>query len=185
LLVLRTTAVAWATAALVAVSAPAVAMAGGKGGAGDCAGAYVIAKDAASLAKASAAVLCLVNDERAARGLGAMRASAQLADAATEHSADMVAHQFLSHTGSDGSSVFERVTRAGYRWQAAGEALTYGASRRSMPMRLVAALMQSRQHRSILLDRNYRELGVGLALGAPMRGAPAAASTLTLVLADR
>ena len=33
-----------------------------------CAGAYIVAKDAASLAKANAAVLCLVNAERAQRG---------------------------------------------------------------------------------------------------------------------
>lgn len=185
-MVLRTTALAWAIAALV-LGAPGIAAAGAKGGgsgAGACSGAYVIAKDAASLARASAAVLCLVNAERAARGVGPVRASGQLASAATGHSADMIAHQMLSHTGSDGSSVFQRVTRTGYRWRAAAEALTFGASRRSMPYRLVAAMMHSREHRSILLARTYRDLGVGLALGAPTRGAAAAASTLTLDFAS-
>ena len=180
---LRTTAVAWVIAALV-FGTPAIATAGTKrsgADAGGCPGAYVIAKDAASLAQASAAILCLVNAERAARGIGAMRASAVLAGAATAHSADMVAHRMLSHTGSDGSSVFDRVTRAGYRWRAAAETLTYGASRRAMPYRLVASLMHSREHRSIILDGTYRDLGVGLVLGAPTRRAVAGASTLTLV----
>src|SRR5215203_6393082 len=117
-------AVAWAIAAFV-VAGMGTAVASAKSRTatnGSCAGAYVIATDAASLAKASAAVLCLVNAERASRGLRAMRASAPLASAATGHSADMIARQALSHTGSDGSSVFERVTRAGYRWRAAAEA---------------------------------------------------------------
>ena len=68
--------------------------------------------------------------------------------------------------------------------RAAAEALTYGASRRSMPYRLVASLMQSSEHRSILLDRTYRDVGVGLALGAPTRRAAGASSTLTLVFAS-
>ncbi len=182
-MLLRTAAVAWAIAALV-LGAPAIATAGAKKsgtGASACSGAYVVATDAAYLATASGAVLCLVNAERAKRGLPAMRASTKLAGAAAAHSADMVAHRTLSHSGSDGSSVFQRVTRAGYRWRAAAETLTYGASRRSMPFRLVASLMQSREHRSILLDRTYRDLGVGLALGTPVRGAAAGSSTLTLV----
>ena len=160
------------------------ATASAKGRTGSCAGAYVVATDAASLAKAGAAVRCLVNNERAARGLGALHDSSPLASAATGHSEDMVANQLFSHTGSDGSSVFERVTRAGYRWRAAAEALTYGVSKRSMPARLVASLMRSAEHRSILLDRTYRDLGVGLTLGTPTRGTARRASTLTLDLAS-
>jgi uncharacterized protein YkwD len=96
----------------------------------------------------------------------------------------MVANQLFSHTGSDGSSVYDRVTRAGYRWRAAAEALTYGASKRSMPSRLVASLMQSAEHRPILLARTYRDLGVGLTLGAPTPGTVGRASTLTLDFAS-
>ncbi len=182
-------AIAWAIAALV-VAGVGTAAANAKSrnarsSAGSCPGAYVIAKDAATLAKASAAVRCLVNKERAARGLGAMRGSTPLASAATGHSADMVANRLFSHTGSDGSNVYDRVTRAGYRWRAAAEAITYAMSKASMPARLVAAFMRSPEHRSYMLDRAYRDLGVGLTLGAPARGATAAASTLTLVFASR
>lgn len=182
---LRTTAVAWAIAALATI-APAVATAGAKtrgSDAGACPGAYVIAKDAASLAKASAAVLCLVNTERTARGLGAMRGSGQLATAATGHSADMIANKVLTHTGSDGTEVQQRVSRAGYRWTAVAETIAWGAARRSTPYLLVSQLMRSNIHRSILLDRMYRDLGVGLALGSPARRAAGASSTLTLVFA--
>ena len=178
--------VAWA-AVVLALGTPAIAAAGAtkhRSGASTCSGAYVIAKDAASLAVARSAVRCLVNAERAARGLRALRTSGRLENAATRHSADMISSKVLSHTGSDGSSVFERVARAGYRWRAAAEALAFGASRRSMPFRLVASLMRSPTHRSILLGRTYRDLGVGLALGAPTRRAAGAASTLTLDFAS-
>jgi uncharacterized protein YkwD len=182
-LVLRTTAAAWAVAALV-LGAPAIAMAGAtRGGAdaGGCAGAYVVAKDAASLARASAAVLCLVNAERIARGLPAVRASSKLAVAAHGHSDDMIASKTLSHTGSDGTDPYQRATRAGYRWRALGEALGWGAARRAMPFKLVATFMRSSEHRSILLDPVYRDLGIGLSLGAPSRKPARGSSTLTLV----
>jgi uncharacterized protein YkwD len=182
-LVLRTTAVAWAVAALV-LGAPAIATAGAKRGgtdAGGCAGAYVIAKDAASLAKASAGVLCLVNAERTARGIPAVRASSKLAVAARGHSDDMVASKALTHSGSDGTDVYQRATSAGYRWRALAEAIAWGAARRAMPVRLVAQFMRSSEHRSILLDPVYRDLGVGLTLGAPTRKPVRGSSTLTLV----
>jgi len=45
---------------------------------------------------------------------------------------------------------------------------------------LVRALMRSRGHRSVLLDRRQRHIGVGLVLGAPV---PGAGQGSTLVLA--
>jgi uncharacterized protein YkwD len=176
---LRSTATACAIAAL-ALCGPGTAGASANSSSTTCAGAYVVAKDAASQARAKAALLCLVNRERAARGIGAMRASAQLATAASGHSADMIASKYFSHTGSSGDSVYQRVSRAGYAWTAVGEALTWGAGKRSMPARLVAMFLGSAEHRSILLDPTYRDLGIGLALGAPVRNARGAASTLTL-----
>lgn len=180
---LRMAAVAGAIAAL-AVCAPAVATAGAKRGGSDgggCSGAYVVAKDAASVAKASAAILCLVNSERAARGLRALRASTQLATAATRHSDDVIARKALTHTSANGDGVQERVSRTGYRWRAVAETLDWGASTRSMPARLVATLLQSGVHRPIVLDPSYRDLGVGLVAGSPTRKAAGPASTLTLV----
>lgn len=154
-------------------------------GGGACSGAYVVATGTASLAKAREAVLCLVNRERSSRGLGGMRASSQLAGAATAHSGDMVASRYFSHTSLDGEQVGQRVSRTGYPWKAVAETLGYGASQRSTPFRLVATMMGSAGHRSILLDRRYRELGVGLVLGSPARTAGRAASTLTLVFGRR
>lgn len=49
-----------------------------------------------------------------------------LAQAATGHSQDMVAHNFFSHTGSNGSSLADRITAAGYSWSSVGENIAAG-----------------------------------------------------------
>ncbi len=182
----RSTAIAGAIAALAVCGlGTAGASAKSSSGAGTCRGAYVMAVDDATLQKASDALLCLVNRERASRGLGAMRTSDKLATAAKTHSGDMVAGKFFSHTGLGGDDVSQRVSRTGYPWKAVGETMAYGAAKRSTPFRLVASMMRSGQHRSILLQSRYRELGIGLVLGAPTRAARGAASTLTLVFGSR
>ncbi len=182
----RSTAIACAIAALASCGLGAAgASAKSSSAAGTCRGAYVMAVDDATLKQASDALLCLVNRERAARGVGAMRASSQLATAARSHSGDMVASKYFSHTGRAGDDVSQRVSRTGYPWTAVAETLAYGAAKRGTPFRLVATMMQSSEHRPILLERRYRELGVGLVLGAPTRTRAAAASTLTLVFGSR
>lgn len=50
----------------------------------------------------------------------------RLAVAAEGHSHDMADHKFLSHTGSDGLGVAERVNAAGYQWRAVAENIAAG-----------------------------------------------------------
>jgi len=45
---------------------------------------------------------------------------------AVEHSRDMGDNNFFSHMGSDGLSVGDRVTNAGYDWSAVGENIAAG-----------------------------------------------------------
>jgi len=52
--------------------------------------------------------------------------SSKLAEAAQRHSTDMVSENFFSHTGSDLSSVANRVEAAQYEWQSVGENLAAG-----------------------------------------------------------
>jgi uncharacterized protein YkwD len=184
---LRSTVIACAIAAL-AVCGLGTAGASAKSKsarAGACTGAYAIAVDAATLQRANDAVLCLVNRERAARGVGSVRAAGPLTSASTAHSAEMVANKYFSHAGLNGDDVYARVTRAGYNWRAAGEAIIWGAGRSATPFKLVTALLKSAAHRPIMLDRSYRELGVGLVLGGPTRNATGSASTLTLDFGSR
>lgn len=54
---------------------------------------------------------------RAGRGLPALRRSQALASAASVHARDVARLQTVTHVGSDGSKVGQRVTAAGYRFR--------------------------------------------------------------------
>lgn len=51
-----------------------------------------------------------------------------LTQAADAHSRDMVANNFFSHTGSNGSTLASRVNATGYLWRALGENIAAGQS---------------------------------------------------------
>ena len=59
-----------------------------------------------------------------------------------------------------------------------------GWQSRSSPQQFVRMLMSSRVHRSILLSRRARDVGIGLVVGAPTIDMPGGA-TLTLDFARR
>ncbi|WP_329386324.1 CAP domain-containing protein [Streptomyces sp. NBC_01351] len=109
---------------------------------------------------AAAAVLSLVNQERAAAGCPALTLNAKLTKAAQDHSADMAAHGNMSHTGSDGSDAGQRITRAGYAWSSYGENVAYGYS---TPEKVMEGWMNSPGHRQNILNCSFKEIGIGLA----------------------
>ncbi|MEU3405248.1 CAP domain-containing protein [Streptomyces sp. NPDC006670] len=111
-------------------------------------------------ADVQAAVVALVNQERAAAGCPAVTVNPMLTQAAQDHSADMAAHATMSHTGSDGSDPGGRITRAGYQWQTYGENVAYGYD---TPEQVMEGWMNSPGHRRNILDCSYREIGIGLA----------------------
>lgn len=111
-------------------------------------------------ASATARVVALVNSERSKVGCAPLTVNAKLTKAAQDHSADMAAHQNMSHTGSDGSSPGDRITAAGYSWSAYGENVAYGYG---TPESVMAAWMASPGHRQNILDCGFKEIGVGLA----------------------
>lgn len=142
---------------------------------------------AKTLPRAYNAVLCLINRERARRKLRPLRRSAQLNRAARKHSADMVSRQYFSHQSLNGRTPHGRVLRTGYFRGSRGtvqEALACGWAQLSTPKALVALIMRSRSHRSILLSRRLRDIGIGLVLGGPQPG-PGRGATLTLKVARR
>ena len=57
----------------------------------------------------------LLAAERAQVGTAPVTQNAALQAAAQAHAADLAARRSLSHTGSDGSSVMDRIARAGYQ----------------------------------------------------------------------
>lgn len=102
------------------------------------------------------------NKAREAQGLPPLVQSPALTKAAQIHSDDMARTGRMSHTGSDGSSPFQRMEKAGYRYGYAGENVAYGQV--DVPA-VMKAWMNSSGHRSNILSRNYKELGVAVANG--------------------
>jgi uncharacterized protein YkwD len=142
----------------------------GVGAGAACANA-AIAPAAANLAAVTAATLCLLNGERADRGLPPLTANAKLASAATAYAQDLVAGQYFSHAGRDGSDVLERIERSGYvpddADYALGENLAWGTGSLGTPGAIMVAWMNSEGHRANILDPDFREVGIGVAVGNP------------------
>jgi uncharacterized protein YkwD len=144
----------------------------------------VIPTDLTMRRTAADAVLCLINVERGQRGLAPVATSTMLGRAASSHSSDMVRRKYFSHVTPSGQDMRRRVARTGYlrgsRCPVLGETIAWGSDTYSSPSELVKELMLSPPHRRIVLDPRYRDVGVGLALGAPMDGMGAQGSTLSL-----
>lgn len=101
----------------------------------------------------------LVNSERTDRGLPAYSPQSQLREAARVHAADMACNHFGGHTGSDGSSVYDRVVAQGYSptgWVGENWMATL-----SGPQAAFNWWMGSEPHRNNILNSFYTEFGVG------------------------
>lgn len=68
----------------------------------------------------------LLNTMRLDNGAGRVTYNAQLDSAAQAHADDMLANNYFSHTGRDGSSAAQRARRAGYDWRTVGENIATG-----------------------------------------------------------
>lgn len=118
------------------------------------------------------ATLCLLNRERAARGLAPLREDRRLARAARGHAGDMVKRTYFDHDTLGGRSFVARIRRAGYvpragRWQV-GENIAWGAGRRATPRAIVRAWMRSPAHKDNILWPRFRDVGLGIAVGDPL-----------------
>jgi uncharacterized protein YkwD len=130
------------------------------------------------------AVICLVNAERAARGLPPLREAAPLDVAAARFAAQMVALRFFGHVAPDGSVLDDRVAAAGYAAASVGEDIGEGAGADASPAAaMVATWMDSAAHRANILDPGFRDAGVGVVLGDAGLGGVAGAVTYVLDLA--
>ena len=136
-----------------------------------CPGSLDVPSSPAALGSAADAVVCLVNAERTSRGLKPLRRDSALAEAARKHAGDMAREDYFAHASPAGERVRDRINAAGYAsngdgWRV-GENLGWGTGWRASPNALVDAWLASAPHRRIMLEDAYKELGAGVALGAP------------------
>ena len=121
----------------------------------------------ANEAQVRAATLCLINAERVRHGRVALTQNLLLQRAAELHSLDMDKRDFFEHRNPDGVQPDARIVRQGYPPILVGENLAWGELGKSAPARMVSLWMKSPGHRANVLDTGYREIGIGLAFGAP------------------
>jgi uncharacterized protein YkwD len=120
--------------------------------------------------QAEQSVVCLINKARHHNGARRLTWDLRLESAARGHSAAMDSGNFFSHDG-DGSTL-DRIRATGYLGGASswtvGENIHWGAKRRGSPKATVARWMSGAMHRSTMLSRRFRDIGVGVAMGSPM-----------------
>lgn len=114
-----------------------------------------------------ATLLQLVNDVRSKGctcgttvmpAVGSLEWNDQLAKAAYDHSADMKANNYFSHTGQNGSSPGQRITTAGYTWTAYGENIANGYATEQA---VFNGWLGSEGHCKNIMDADYKDMGVG------------------------
>jgi len=136
---------------------------------------------AAAIRRSRDATLCLLNRVRARNGLAPLRLNAKLSGAARRHSRDMVRHRYFAHNSRDGRSPFDRMRATHYvprraSWRL-GENIGWGSGSLSEPAAMVRAWMHSPPHRANILSHHFRDIGIGIAVGAPVGGRGATYTT--------
>jgi uncharacterized protein YkwD len=160
--------------ALLALLAPAAAEARPevKASQADCANTN-LKPTRANLELVRAAVLCLHNRERARHGLPKLRENPLLRRAAERHTDNMVSERFFDHTSPSGSTMVERIRRTGYtkraRGWALGENIAWGSGSLATAAQIHRSWMKSPGHRANILQRSFREIGIGIESGLPVR----------------
>jgi uncharacterized protein YkwD len=150
--------------ATLALTLPAQAA----GGAG-CANRNV-SSGSAPLPEMRAAVVCLINEQRIARGLPPLSVSAKLNRVAQHWTDAMISHHEFSH-----ARFIARIDAAHYDWRVAEENIATGYL---TPSQAVTAWMASPDHCRNILDPTIRNVGSG-ELPAPVRGWASGPSTWT------
>lgn len=140
--------------------------------ANDCARADTLSAEL-SVDEYGESVLCVLNRERADRGLAPLVFAKRLGVSSWFHARDMRDEGYFGHTSPDGRSFVDRIRAARYledhendRWSL-GETLAWSSEATSTPSRVVEALMDSPTHHDVVLDPRFREVGIGVVRGTP------------------
>jgi uncharacterized protein YkwD len=125
-----------------------------------------------SSAEAAAAVICLSNEERTSRGLRPLKSNGALANAGDAHTKFMIDKGCFSHQCPAEKDFVSRIFDTAYlpckrcRW-GLGENLAWGALVVGTPRAIVDAWMDSEPHRVNLLNKKFRNVGMGVRPGSP------------------
>jgi uncharacterized protein YkwD len=104
----------------------------------------------------------LLNNHRAANGLGALSLNNKLGRAAELHSQDQADNNYSDHTGSDGSSPEKRIADAGYSAAYTGENIYWNSGDGSASAAFTW-WRNSPNHNANMLSTTFTEFGIGRA----------------------
>jgi uncharacterized protein YkwD len=115
------------------------------------------------------ATFCLINEQRTRHGLRAFRRNSRLDLASTRQARSMAARNFFEHGNFVGRIRSSHYLQGARAWSV-GENIAWGSGVLSSPTEIVDAWMHSPGHRANILNRRFREIGIGVARGTPSRG---------------
>lgn len=101
-------------------------------------------------------VAALVNEERAKAGLPALEVNAEITEAANVRAKEI--KQSFSHTRPDGSSFSSALKEQGVSYRGSGENIAWG---QKSPEQVMNGWMNSEGHRANILNKNFKNIGVG------------------------
>jgi uncharacterized protein YkwD len=169
----------------VIAACSAVALAGAAPASADCADADTV-PTADNLPAIRAAIICLHNEERQDAKVALLRSDGRLEAAAQGHSDDMVARKYFGLDSPEGVTPFRRMRLTGYItsnvvWNA-GETIAWASGTFATPRNVMYSWLESTSQRLTLLAPDFRHIGVGITLGAPVDREPAAAPAVTYTI---
>ncbi len=107
-------------------------------------------------------VIKYVNEAREKEDLPDLKISSKLTEVATAKVNDMVAHKYFAHTSPEGLTPWYWFEKSDYAYKYAGEnlAINYTSAEEEQ-----MAWMNSPTHRKNIMNANYTEIGVAVAVG--------------------
>jgi hypothetical protein len=102
------------------------------------------------------------NAQRQAAGLSPLTLNSKLSDAAARKASDMIAKNYWAHNSPTGSTPWDFILGAGYRYVVAGENL---AKNYTNSQGVVDAWMASPTHRDNIVKPGYKEVGFAVVNG--------------------
>ena len=125
----------------------------------------------ANSSRVESATACLINVQRQRHGRRALRPNADLARSAAAHSQDMVSANYFNHVSPTGETPLSRIKASTYlplhSAYLVGENIALGTLQLSTPSAIVASWMKSPDHRANILNRDFRDTGIGVIAQAP------------------
>jgi uncharacterized protein YkwD len=115
-------------------------------------------------------LLDLHNTARHNHGLKRLCVHPALTAAARAHSHEMLSRDYLSHRSYNGETTAQRLARYGYTlngysYYALGENIAWGCGSAGTPDKAFSFWMHSRDHRHNILNKKFREIGIGSETG--------------------